>query len=297
MGRTVVLIEPGRHLGGLTSGGLGDTDIGNKEAIGGLVARLLRARRRALRPARGVGPRDARRVREARGHRQPGPRARGPDRRPDRRRDDVGLRAVGRRADPPATARGGGRPRAPRAGDLAGVSKDGRSIAAMRMESGETFAGRIFIDATYEGDLMAKAGVSLRTSAARRTPSTARRSTACRRRNAATTSSARPVDPYVVPGDPASGLLPGVHAGGPGEEGEGDRRVQAYCFRMCLTDVPENRRAVPEARRATTRCATSCCCATSRPATSTRLAWNTTRCPTARPTRTTTAPSRPTTSA
>ena len=51
----------------------------------------------------------------------------------------------------------------------------------------------------------------------------------------------KPVDPYVKPGDPSSGLLPGVHGGPPGREGDGDRRVQAYCFRLCLTDVPENR--------------------------------------------------------
>ncbi|MEE9371079.1 MAG: FAD-dependent oxidoreductase, partial [Sedimentisphaerales bacterium] len=49
------------------------------------------------------------------------------------------------------------------------------------------------------------------------------------------------VDPYIKPGDPSSGLLPGVHADGPGEEGQGDHRVQAYNFRICLTDVPENR--------------------------------------------------------
>src|SRR5436305_10676746 len=36
MGKSVVLIEPGRHIGGLTSGGLGATDIGNKAAIGGI---------------------------------------------------------------------------------------------------------------------------------------------------------------------------------------------------------------------------------------------------------------------
>jgi hypothetical protein len=49
------------------------------------------------------------------------------------------------------------------------------------------------------------------------------------------------VDPYNTPGDPASGLLPGVQSGGPGEEGAGDDKVQAYCFRMCTTDVPGNR--------------------------------------------------------
>ena len=49
------------------------------------------------------------------------------------------------------------------------------------------------------------------------------------------------VDPYVVKGDAKSGLLPFFDADGPGKEGDGDRRVQAYCFRMCLTDHPENR--------------------------------------------------------
>ncbi|HEO71644.1 MAG TPA: FAD-dependent oxidoreductase, partial [Candidatus Hydrogenedentes bacterium] len=55
-----------------------------------------------------------------------------------------------------------------------------------------------------------------------------------------------PVSPYVVPGDPSSGLVPRVHDEGPGEEGAGDHRVQAYCFRMCLTKVPENRVAFPK---------------------------------------------------
>ena len=49
------------------------------------------------------------------------------------------------------------------------------------------------------------------------------------------------VDPYVKPGDPASGLLPGVLPGPPAADGSGDQRVQAYCFRMCMTDCPENR--------------------------------------------------------
>jgi hypothetical protein len=53
------------------------------------------------------------------------------------------------------------------------------------------------------------------------------------------------VDPYVVPGDPKSGLLPGIHDGGPGEEGSGDGRVQAYNYRMTLTDAPPNRLPIP----------------------------------------------------
>ena len=49
------------------------------------------------------------------------------------------------------------------------------------------------------------------------------------------------VDPYNVPGDPKSGLLPFVNAYDPAEVGKGDHRLQAFCYRMCLTDAPENR--------------------------------------------------------
>jgi len=54
------------------------------------------------------------------------------------------------------------------------------------------------------------------------------------------------VDPYAVPGDPSSGLLPGIHGDPPGEEGEGDDRVQAYCFRMCMSNVASNRVPFPK---------------------------------------------------
>jgi hypothetical protein len=57
------------------------------------------------------------------------------------------------------------------------------------------------------------------------------------------------VDPYVKPGDPTSGLVPRVHAGPPGSDGEGDSRVQAYNFRLCVTDRPENRRPWPQPER------------------------------------------------
>ena len=54
------------------------------------------------------------------------------------------------------------------------------------------------------------------------------------------------VDPFREPGNPASGLLPGIQPGGPGEEGAGDKRVQAYNFRLCLTDHPDNRLPFPK---------------------------------------------------
>ena len=49
-------------------------------------------------------------------------------------------------------------------------------------------------------------------------------------------------DPYNRVGDPSSGLLPGIADEDPGRQGQGDHRVQAYCFRLCLTNVSENRR-------------------------------------------------------
>jgi hypothetical protein len=54
------------------------------------------------------------------------------------------------------------------------------------------------------------------------------------------------ISPYVIPGDPASGVLPRISAEPPGEYGQGDRRVQAYCFRMCLTDHELNRVPFPK---------------------------------------------------
>jgi hypothetical protein len=104
--------------------------------------------------------------------------------------------------------------------------------------------GRIFIDATYEGDLMAKAGVSYHVGREAN-------ATYDETLNGVQLGSKKhqflvPVDPYVKPGDPASGLLPGLHAGGPGEHGQGDHRVQAYNFRMCLTNAPENRLPFPK---------------------------------------------------
>ena len=108
------------------------------------------------------------------------------------------------------------------------------------MESGRTFRGGMFIDATYEGDLMAAANVSY-------TIGREANSVYGETLNGVQTRQAQyhqfvpGVDPYVQKGNPASGLLPFLDPEGPGPEGAGDRRVQAYCFRMCLTDHPDNR--------------------------------------------------------
>jgi len=118
------------------------------------------------------------------------------------------------------------------------VMKDGR-ISALRMESSKVYRGRMFIDATYEGDLLAGAGVSYTTG---REPNS-RYKESLNGVQAALSLHHQlrdGIDPWKKPGDPKSGLLSGIGPK-PKTDGSGDKRIQAYNFRMCLTDVPENR--------------------------------------------------------
>ena len=231
MGKSVVLVEPGRHLGGLTSGGLGATDIGNKAAIGGMAREFYRE------VARHYAKDDAWRQQT---------RAEYAERRSPAGDDTmwtfephVAEAILGR-----WVAEAGVPVRLEERLDLdGGVRKVGGAIASIRMESGLELEGKVFIDATYEGDLMAKAGVSYHVGREGND------------RYGETLNGVQfgqkhhqfrvPVDPYRTPGDPSSGLLPGVHDGDPGEQGRGDRRVQAYNFRVCMTDAPENRLPIP----------------------------------------------------
>jgi hypothetical protein len=233
LGKSVVLIEPGKHLGGLTSGGLGATDIGNKGAIGGLSREFYQRIRKYYDD-------DAHWTQEKRsefkGH--------GHDARDDDAwtfephvaekiyRDLVGEHKV-------AVAFG------QRLDLKSGVKKDGARIVAVAMDSGESYGGKMFIDASYEGDLMAGARVSYHVGreANRIYGETLN---GVQVKNSIHHQFIKKIDPYVKPGDPSSGLLPRVVAGPPGEDGEGDRRVQAYNYRLCATDRPDNRRAWPK---------------------------------------------------
>jgi hypothetical protein len=119
---------------------------------------------------------------------------------------------------------------------LKSVSKSGNRITEIEIENGNRFRGRMFIDATYEGDLLAKAGVSF--TVGREANSKFGETT-----NGVTAGSSAhnyrfPIDPYRTPGDPASGLLKTISATGPGKLGDGDRHVQAYNFRMYLSTAP-----------------------------------------------------------
>ena len=212
MGKSTIIVHPGGHLGGLTSSGLGATDIGNKQAIGG-ISRVFYKRlgkHYGQDEAWTFEPHVAESI-----YKQMVVEAEIPV--------EFGERLDLRN----------------------GVEKQDGHIVAITMESGRRFAGKVFIDATYEGDLMAKAGVSYHVG---------RESNAVydETLNGVQTVQAKyhqfecALDPYVVEGDPASGLLPGIQEGVPGEEGSGDHRVQAYCFRMCLTNDPDNRMPFPK---------------------------------------------------
>jgi hypothetical protein len=118
--------------------------------------------------------------------------------------------------------------------------EDGK-IVSITMLSGQSYLGKIFIDATYEGDLMAAAGVSYHVG---------RESNDIYNEqwNGIQTEvfqhghnfGDRKISPFIIPGDSTSGLLPRISARNPGLNGEGDSKVQAYCFRTCLTKSPEN---------------------------------------------------------
>ena len=227
MGKSVLLIEPGRHLGGLTAGGLGATDIGNKAAIGGLSRKFYRK----------LGTYYAQ-----------------PEAWNWQKRESFRSRRKGTDTEmwtfEPHVAEQTFRDwlaeyKIPvlfeeRLDLQNGVNKTGVRIDTIVMESGLRVAADVFIDATYEGDLLAMAGVAYHVG---RESNTTYGETinGVQTRNAVYHQFVKPVDPYIKPGDPTSGLLPGIRSDGPGKEGAGDRGVQTYCFRMCTTDIPENR--------------------------------------------------------
>ncbi len=234
MGRSVILIEPTNRLGGLTSGGLGQTDIGNKAAIGGVAREFYRdVRRHYTQPSawrwqtqaeyRGGGQSKTAANEETMWTFEP----------------SVALSIFNRWVSDNQIEVHYGR-RLDRAAGVAMTRSLPWRILSIRMESGETYRGRTFIDATYEGDLAAAANISY-------TVGREANATYGETLNGVQVKHARShqlmpgIDPYISPGDASSGLLPHIDPDGPGVEGDADHRVQAYCFRMCLTDHPENR--------------------------------------------------------
>jgi len=243
MGKTVVLLEPTKRIGGLTTGGLGQTDIGNKQAIGG-ISREFYQNIAVFYD--------------------------NPDHWPWQEKleyMDGGQTRTGENEDAmwtfePSVALEVYHNMLNNENVVIrynqqldrenGVEKNAGKIVSITMESGEVYKGKIFIDATYEGDLMATAGVSYTVGREAndtygenlngvQANDTSITLTGVVSANGRHHNYVDGVDPYVIKGDKSSGLLPYINPNGPGEPGSANKMVQAYCFRMCLTDHPENR--------------------------------------------------------
>ena len=241
-GRSVVVVSPDEHLGGLSSGGLGWTDSGRKEAVGGLSRDFYRrvgakyerddAWRQQTPEEYAEHPRLAKRTLVT----DDGARWIFEPHVAEEVFEDL-IRERGVRVD-----------RGKRLDREAGATMEGGRIVAIRTLDGTEYRGKVFIDATYEGDLLAAAGVSYTVGReSNETYGETLNGVQAGRLKHQFTGDVANVDPYVVRGDPASGLLPLInHADPLPPNGSADRRVQAYCFRMCLTDDPSNRAAFPK---------------------------------------------------
>lgn len=243
MGKTVVLIEPTGRLGGLTTGGLGQTDIGNKQAIGGISREFYSKISNYYKNPTNWKWQNSN---EYKGDGQS--------------KTDKGEETMWT-FEPSAALSVFTEMLMPEKIDIVynhrlnrktGVIKKNNKITAIKMENGTVFNGKMFIDATYEGDLLAAAGVNymvgresnstygetLNGVQANRLNFTLQRKTSL---NGFNHNFVEGVDPYIIKGDPSSGLLPYINNEAPGVDGAADKKMQAYCFRMTLTDHPENR--------------------------------------------------------
>ena len=235
MGKSVIVVSPDKHLGGLSSGGLGFTDTGNKATIGGLARDFYHRvwlhydqesswvqQKKSEYGNKGQGtpamdgenrtmwifePHVAEQIFE----------------------DYVKENAL-------EVVRDEWLDRAK------GVEKAGDRIVSITTLSGKTYAGKMFIDATYEGDLMAAAKVDFHVGReAQEVYNEKWNGVQVGVLHHGHHFGTMNISPYVIPGDPKSGVLPEISTESPGEYGKGDNKVQAYCFRMCLTDDDSNR--------------------------------------------------------
>ena len=242
MGKSVIVVSPDKHLGGLSSGGLGFTDTGNKAVIGGLARDFYhRIYLHYQKPEAWKWQKQSEYGNKGQGT----PAMDGENRTmwifephvAERVFEDYvkefGLEVV----------------RDAWLDREKGVKIEGGRIVSITTLDGKTYGGKMFIDATYEGDLMAAAKVDYHVG---------------REANAVYGEEHNgvqvgvlhhghhfgavkvPISPYKVPGDPKSGVLPRVSTEDPGVKGEGDKRVQAYCFRACFTNDPANRVPFPK---------------------------------------------------
>ncbi|MDB6074702.1 MAG: xly [Verrucomicrobiaceae bacterium] len=238
MGKKAVIVEPNKHLGGMTAGGLSAVDIGDPRSVGGIAreyfSRLVASYGKALQwdqPFKGTG----------------GPATGGSYSIEPHVAEQV-FKDMARESN--VTVYYNAR--------LAGAKKEGSRILELVMENGDVFRAKIFIDTTYEGDLMAKAGVTYTLMregnarygeayngihyAPRFLPRLTHKKPGANGRapdGLGVWDRDLPLDPYVVKGDAESGLLPLINEGEPGNVGDPAPGIQAYCFRLCLTTATD----------------------------------------------------------
>ncbi len=237
MGKSVVVVSPDKHLGGLSSGGLGWTDTGNKSVIGGLSRDFYHRVYLAYQDDAAWKQQEKHEY----GNRGQGTAAIDGENRTmwifephiaEQIFDDYV-----REFEIPVH-------RDEWLDRESGVTRAGNRISEIKTLSGRRFRGKMFIDATYEGDLMATAGVDYhvgRESKETYGEEYAGVQTGVLHHGHHFDVLKRRVSPYVDPSDPSSGVIARVSADPPGEKYSADNKIQAYCFRMCLTNHPENR--------------------------------------------------------
>lgn len=201
-GSTVTLVEPGRHLGGMASGGLGWTDFGKPEVIGGMSREFFQ------RVGKKYGDTVA-------WHHEP-------------HVAESVFNEMAREAGIKIRLE-------TRMKETGGLIKSGAVLTGLISESGDVFQGKVFVDATYEGDLMAKAGVDY--TWGREASSQYGESLAGVRARSEKHQFPAGLSPLGSDGK----LLPEISAGPRGAVGSGDKKIQAYNFRLCMTDQADNR--------------------------------------------------------
>lgn len=209
MGRSVALVAPEKHIGGMVVEGLGSADINNhwfanEPAVGG-IAREFYVR---------VGAKYGQT---------------GPVYRYESKVAEAVVEHMLREA----------RVTVFRDKRLRNATVEGGRVRSIVVEPGERFEAQVFIDATIEGDLVAAAGVPV--TWGREANSLYGETKNGIRGETTHAQFAVRVDPYRVPGDPKSGLIATIQDEPLGTPGAGDRNIQAFCFRLCLTRDPANR--------------------------------------------------------
>lgn len=239
-GKSVIVVSPDKHLGGLSAGGLGFTDTGSKETIGGLsrefyhrvwtyynIDSTWKWENKSDYGNKGQGtpamdgenrtmwifePHIAEQVFE----------------------DFVSENNITIYRNEWLDRKGG-------------VKVDNGKITSITTLSGKTYVGKVFIDATYEGDLMATSGVSYHVGReANNIYDEEWNGIQVGVMHHGHHFGDMKISPYTIPGDSTSGVLPKVSIDNPGIKGDGDNKIQAYCFRTCMSNHPDNRVPFPK---------------------------------------------------